>query len=186
MPPNSRIASAAQVRAADPGDAEAIVGLTAAGWRAAYPGIVPDELIRNLPISAWRHDIGTGLRAPVADAFTRLAEVDGAPVGYCYIAAPGREELEGSEVAELVAIYVDSAHWRRGVGRALLESAQGEAGLLDYREMLLWTFEPNASARAFYLALGFADDGGRRPHEASGTPTVRMRRTLDHRFGPSQ
>ncbi len=43
----------------------------------------------------------------MADSFTRIAEIDGAPVGYCFVAAPGREEPKGSRIAELVAIYVD-------------------------------------------------------------------------------
>ena len=31
------------------------------------------------------------------DSFTRIAELEGAPVGYCFVAAPGREEPEGSQ-----------------------------------------------------------------------------------------
>jgi GNAT superfamily N-acetyltransferase len=168
----------AAVRAATERDAEAIVQLTAWGWRAAYPGMVPDRMIENLPFAAWRHDIRSGLRAPVADAFTHLAEVDGTAAGYCYVAAPGRGEPEDSRVAELVAIYVHPERWRSGIGRALAESAMGVAERLGYRQLRLWTFEPNAPARAFYRALGWSDDGARQPHPASGTPLVGMRREL--------
>ena len=166
------------VRPAAVDDAEAIVELTAAGWRSAYPGIVPDELIEDLPIAAWRHDVNTGLRAPVAEAFTRIAELHEEVAGYAYVAAPARGEPEGARVAELVAIYVHSEHWRAGVGRALMESATAEAARLGYEQMVLWTFEANARAQAFYRALGWQQDGAARPHQASGTPTVRMRRSL--------
>jgi GNAT superfamily N-acetyltransferase len=178
MPPNRQAEGEVEVRAAEPDDAEALVQLTAAGWRAAYQGMVPRRMIERLPIAAWRHDIGTGLRAPVADAFTYVAELNGALAGYCYVAAPGREEPEGSRVAELVAIYVEPERWRLGVGRALAESAAGEAARLGYEQIKLWTFESNARARAFYLALGWRLDGERQPHPASGTPLVGMRRTL--------
>ncbi len=73
--------SAAVVRDAVEADTEAIVELTASGWRVAYTGIVPAERIENLPITQWRHDVSSGLRAPVADSFTRVAEIDGEVVG---------------------------------------------------------------------------------------------------------
>ncbi len=166
------------VREGELGDAEAIVQLTAAGWRTAYRGIVEPERIAELPISAWRHDVRTGLRSPVADAFTRIAEIDGQIAGYCYVAAPGRDQPEGSPIAELVAIYVAPERWRQGIGRALMESAAAEARRLGYGELILWTFDDNARAKAFYVALGWSPDGAARPHEASGAPTVRLRRVL--------
>lgn len=166
------------VRAAAQDDAEAIVQLTAAGWRSAYTGMVPDKLIKELPLAAWRHDVSSGLRAPVADAFTRIAELDEEVAGYCYVAAPGRGDPEGSLSAELVAIYVDPERWRAGVGRALAESAIEAAGRAGYEEIVLWTFQPNAPAQAFYRRLGWREDGAIRPHAASGTPTIRMRRLL--------
>jgi len=180
MPPSSggRAKPSSLVRPAEPADAEAIVQLTAAGWRAAYRSMVPEPMIEQLPMAAWRHDVGTGLRSPVADAFTDVAIADGEIAGYCYVAAPGREEPEGSRVAELVAIYVDPERWRHGVGRALAESAASKAARLGYEGMKLWTFEPNAPAQAFYLALGWRPDGARQPHPASGTPLVGMRRVL--------
>ena len=53
-----------RIREAFPIDTEAIVEVTASGWRAAYPGIVPARHLRDLPISTWRHDVRSGLRAP--------------------------------------------------------------------------------------------------------------------------
>ena len=47
-----------RVRPAEPGDAEAMVQLTASGWRTA-----------------------AGLRSPEGDSFTWVADVDGGPVG---------------------------------------------------------------------------------------------------------
>jgi len=66
------------------------------GWRTAYAGILPAERIESLPIAAWHHDVSSGLRAPAADSFTRIAEMDGDVVGYCFVAAPGRDEPAGS------------------------------------------------------------------------------------------
>jgi GNAT superfamily N-acetyltransferase len=167
-----------EIREALPIDTEGIVRLTADGWRAAYPGIVPARNLRTLPITGWRHDIRAGLRAPEADSFTRIAELDGQMAGYCYVAAPGRGEPEGSPVAEVVAIYVAPAMWRRGVGQQLMARAASEAKRLAYEELVVWTFEKNMRALSFYAAEGFELDGERRPHEATGVTTARLRRKL--------
>jgi GNAT superfamily N-acetyltransferase len=167
-----------RVRAATEADAEAIVELTAAGWRAAYPGIVPAERIESLPIAGWRHDVRSGLRSPEGDSFTLIAELDGAVAGYCYVAAPGRENPPDSRVAELVALYVDPDRWRRGVGRILLQSAGDRARRAGYAELTLWSFEQNARALNFYEALGWERTAERRPHRATGAPTIELHRLL--------
>ena len=94
------------------------------------------------------------------------------------MAAPGRDEPEGSQVAEVVALYVDPERWRRGVGGSLVQSAAEEAARAGYRELVLWSFEDNAAALAFYQATGWKRESARRPHEASGAPTVRHRRAI--------
>jgi GNAT superfamily N-acetyltransferase len=166
-----------EVRAAGPDDAEAMVQLTEAGWRRAYPGIVPAEAIEALPIATWRSEITRGLASPEGDSFTLIAEDEREIGGYAFVAAPGRES-EGPGEAELVAIYVDPRRWRRGIGRALLERAVVDAGEAGYAEMTLWSFEQNAQALAFYGALGWERTSQRRPHRSTGVPTVRMRHVL--------
>jgi GNAT superfamily N-acetyltransferase len=163
------------VREAVEDDTESIVELTAEGWRTAYVGIVSSSHLEKLPISAWRHDIRQGLRAPEAQSFTRVAELEGRRAGYCYVAAPGRDEAADSRVAEVVAIYVDPGSWRQGVGRVLMGKALEEAGRRGFEEVTVWSFERNERALAFYLALGLAPDGGRKPHRPTGAPIIRLR-----------
>jgi ribosomal protein S18 acetylase RimI-like enzyme len=160
-------------------DAPAMAHVNAAGWREGYRGIVPDERLDHLPEADWRRQMTAGLEAPRLDAFTRIAELDGEFAGYCFVAAPGREEPDDSRTAELVALYVHERFWRRGVGSALITAAlERLAALGRYEEVFLWTFEQNVRAISFYRAFGFAPDGGRRPFVPIGTPTIRMRRPL--------
>jgi len=168
-----------EVREATVEDTEAIVAVTAAGWRAAYRGIVRPEKLADLPIDGWRHEVGVGLRRPVGDAFTYVAEIDGEFAGYCYVAAPTRETGAGPAVAELGAMYVDPDHWREGVGEALVSAALARLAELPYREIVLWTFEQNERAVAFYEHFGWAKDGAEEIHARSGEPAIRMRRPLD-------
>jgi GNAT superfamily N-acetyltransferase len=166
------------VREAIPEDTEAIVEVNAAGWREGYRDIVSEEKLAQLPIERWRHEIGVGLRRPVADAFTYVAEIDGAFAGYCYVAAPAREPDLGPVVAELVAMYVDPGRWREGAGGALMEAAIERLSGLPYDQAVLWTFKENRRAIAFYERHGWSVDGAEKIHSASGVPAIRMRRPL--------
>ncbi|MHA3976767.1 N-acetyltransferase family protein [Halovulum sp. GXIMD14794] len=72
-------------------------------------------------------------------------------------------------------LYVDQAHWRRGVGSRLLEIAKADAPRLQ-----LWTFQGNDGARQFYAAHEFTEvefTDGRNNEEK--TPDVRLVWTRD-------
>jgi GNAT superfamily N-acetyltransferase len=166
------------VREATPEDAEAIVSVTAEGWHKGYREIIAPEKLASLPIERWRHQVSVGLRRPVDDAFTYVAEIDGEFAGYCYVAAPSREARLGREIAELVAMYVDPGRWSEGVGRALIEAALGRLEDMPYSEAVLWTFKENERAIAFYERHGWRRDGAEEIHPRSGEPTVRMRRAI--------
>ena len=152
--------------------------MTVAGWRAGYRDIVSPERLADLPVERWRHEVGVGLRRPVADAFTYVAEVDGGFAGYCYVAAPSGEADLGPDAAELVAMYVDPDHWRQGAGNALMEAAVQRLTGLPYEEAVLWTFKENDRAIAFYERTGWRPDGAEKIHPRTGEPAVRLRRPV--------
>lgn len=167
-----------EIRAAVPADAEAMAAVNAAGWREGYRGIVPGHYLERLPVSRWLREMRDGLREPRGDSFTRIAEIDRTFAGYCFVAAPGREEPDGSATAELVALYVDPGCWGRGAGRSLLERSVADAAASGYEELILWTFADNERACRLYRSAGFAADGASRPFEPLGIRTLRMRRLL--------
>jgi GNAT superfamily N-acetyltransferase len=149
-----------------------------AGWRAGYRDIVAPDRLADLPIERWRHEVGVGLKRPVGDAFTYIAEIDGSFAGYCYVAAPSREADLGPDAAELVAMYVDPNHWRQGVGNALMLVALERLAGLPYEEAILWTFRENERAIAFYERHGWRPDGAEKIHPRTGEPAVRFRRPV--------
>ena len=166
------------VREAVVADARAMAEVNAAGWRAGYRGLVPDEYVENLPVAQWRREMTVGLQSPRGDSFTRIAELEGSFAGYCFVAAPGREQPDGSRRAELVALYVYPERWGRGVGTALLDAALAETEARGYEAIELWTFEANERALRLYERAGFRPDGSTRPFARTGTPTVRLSRPL--------
>jgi ribosomal protein S18 acetylase RimI-like enzyme len=169
-------AGSVRVREATPDDTDAIVAVNAAGWRAAYRGIVAPERLADLPIPRWRHEVHVGLLRPVEDAFTFVAEIGGQFVGYCYVAAPSREADLAGTVAELAAIYVDPDHWRQGAGSALMGAALERLGELPYEEVVLWTFKENTPAIAFYERHGWRRDGDEKVHPTAQAVAIRFRR----------
>jgi ribosomal protein S18 acetylase RimI-like enzyme len=149
-----------------------------AGWRAGYQDIVAPARLADLPVERWRHEVGVGLKRPVDDAFTYVAEVDGGFAGYCYVAAPSGEADLGPEAAELVAMYVDPGHWRQGVGDALMRAALERLAALPYTVAVLWTFKENRRAIAFYERYGWRPDGAEKIHPRTGEPAARFRRPV--------
>jgi ribosomal protein S18 acetylase RimI-like enzyme len=165
-----------RIRAATPDDLDAIVAVTAAGWRAAYRDIVAPERLAELPVARWRHEVHIGLLRPVEDAFTYVAEIDGRFAGYCFVAAPSREPKLGGNVAELVALYVEPGDWRRGAGSALMRAAMDRLAELPYDEVILWTFKENTPAIDFYEGHGWRREREEKVHPRSQAVAIRLRR----------
>jgi GNAT superfamily N-acetyltransferase len=154
------------IRRATPADAPAIAAVQARTWRHAFADIVDPERMPTVEDQAprWVAHLGAGGEVQVWDQ-------DGRVVGFV-TAGPDREH---AGVGELYAIYVDPPAQGAGVGSALLAAAEESLRDAGHREAILWTFEANGLARAFYERHGWEDDGGRQEHFA---PEVRYRRTL--------
>lgn len=167
-----------RVRRAAPGDAAAVAGIHVRSWQAAYRGLMPDELLDGLSVAEregmWR-EIASG-RAEGHLLF--VAERDGQLVGFCALAAPGRDDDAGDDEAEIGALYVDPESWRSGAGRALIDVALSHLRSAGWREVTLWVLRDNQPALDFYAAHQFRPDGAERLYERSNTTGIRLRRSL--------
>ncbi len=61
--------------------------------------------------------------------------------------------------AELYALYVASAYWSTGAGRALMGRVLEEAQADGYPRIVLWVLEQNVRARRFYERAGLRQRG---------------------------
>lgn len=148
------------LRGAVPDDAYDIVRINAAGWRRAYLGIVPDDVLAAIDVDrrAERY------RQRMADDRTNETQVavDGErAVGYVNFGPYRDGESLDMSVGEIVAIYVDPGSWGTGAGRLLMEAALDRLAGRGYTEVRLWVLEANDGARGFYAHLGFQPDGAR-------------------------
>lgn len=93
---------------------------------------------------------------PIAE--TIIYEIDGDVVGFL--------ALIGNEVG---AVFVDPDHQRKGIGRALMDTARDSRPYLE-----LSVFEENTGGRSFYAAYGF-ELVDRQVDDLTGHPELRLR-----------
>jgi GNAT superfamily N-acetyltransferase len=141
------------IRGARPDDAETIGRIHVETWRAAYRGIVPEGYLAGLSAVARAGEWRELLEYQDRSRFVLVAE--GADGDVCGFAAAGPErEGEPGYAGELYALYLRPSHQRLGLGRALVRGVAAGLAEAGMNSMLLWVFEANADARAFYQKLG--------------------------------
>jgi GNAT superfamily N-acetyltransferase len=137
-----------EVRRYRDGDAAAVLALAdrltigVAPWR--DPGAVRDA------VRSWVRD-AVGGTDPVW-----VAEAGGAVVGFVH--AGERAHFSGERDGYVGELVVAEDVARQGIGRALLAAAERWAAGRGLRRLTLETGAANATARAFYAALGYQEE----------------------------
>ncbi len=167
--------STVELRAAKPGDAEAIAEVNLAAGRAGWAAFIPDAHLAGLELSAerWRER----LAEPASSSAVIVACERGEVIGFASLATAG----EGTGVGEVRALYTHPLVWGRGAGRALLDAALERLRSSGCREAVLWTEERNRRPLRVYERAGWWRDGGRRERDFLGHPIceVRLRISLE-------
>ena len=162
------------VRPARYGDVDDIVAIGVRSWEEGYRGVVPPGL---LPDTA---GLRARIRQRIAERVPSIAVgvLDGDVCGWLTFGA-SRDADAGPSVAEIWALNVDPAAWRKGIGRELVGYALEHLASAPFAEVTLWTFRDTPRSRSFYEAMGFEADGSTQRREASGgTIEVRDRLAL--------
>jgi len=130
------------------------------GWRCAYRGIVPDEILFNVMSVAKRIEKFEVFLRDTEGTWSTSGNFvydDGIVKAFLTI-GPCRDE-DRQDAFELGGIYVDPCLQGQGIGTALALYCEEIAAARGYKDICLWTFEKNAAARTFYEKLGYALDG---------------------------
>jgi GNAT superfamily N-acetyltransferase len=170
------------IRPATREDAPAIARVHILGWQQAYRGQLPDAFLEALDANLERRTANWAAqidRASQSGRRVRVAEQDGSLVGFVGF-GPADGEAEDLKLGEIYAIYLDSAHWGRGIGRSLFRSATQELRGAGFNAAVLWVLETNERARRFYEIAGWNPDGQTRREEREQIvlKEVRYRLTL--------
>ena len=146
-----------------------------AAFRAAIVPLLPDEY-ELPPTELWREGLRQGLASEGVGAL--LAEVETTCVGQV-VFGPVRGADPPLGAGEIRSLFVARAHWRCGVGSALVRAALAELSGLGYRRALLWSLCESEGANAFYERLGFVRDGATQVRRQLGATEVRYARELE-------
>jgi ribosomal protein S18 acetylase RimI-like enzyme len=119
-------------------------------------GVAPwrDPAAVRAAVTQW---VGTSLdMAGAHDRAVLVAVTDGTLVGFVTVSQ--RRHFTGELDAYVGELVVAEEAQRRGVGRALMRAAETWARERGYRRMTLETGAANQTGRAFYAALGYAEE----------------------------
>lgn len=144
-------------RTAGPRDAAALSDLGERTFVATFGHLYqPEDLavfLQSHATEAWERE----LRDP---AFAvRVAEADGAMVGYAKLGPPHLPFEPRGEAAELRQLYVLDAHKGQGVAHALIDWVIDQARARRADHLYLSVFTENHRARRFYEKFGFEAEG---------------------------
>jgi len=167
-----------KVRKATVDDVHELARVNVAAWRRAYRGIVPDEFLDGM--DGARRELGWSrwLALPEPDAvFVATNGANDRVAAYAGVCAvrERRDAHPALPTGELAAIYADPAVWGRGAGHAVHDAAVAALAGYGFRHGVLWVFEDNPLARAFYQRHGWSCDGVRDEFEVGGQRPFEVR-----------
>ena len=162
-----------------PGDASTLARIHTESWRAAFGDIVSPEVIR----AQTAVDRVETLYREVLEGNTGngyLLKVEGEPQCMAWWAAAREETMPG--YAELICIHSLPGRWRTGCGSRLLDTVLRDMAAAGYDRVMLWVFEQNMRARAFYERHGFVPQS--RVKLSWGAPEICCERALRQGLEP--
>jgi GNAT superfamily N-acetyltransferase len=146
-----------QVRDARPGDGRRFEEIRVSGRKAAYVGLLVQQLLDDLEVDDALVAQREGwLADPVPGEVMLVAGVDRGVVGVAFLLPYRGDDL--TDTAELAALYVRPGLRYGGIGSALLTAGFAR---MPQPQQALWTLEGNAAGRRFYERHGFTYDGTR-------------------------
>ncbi|AIN92956.1 GNAT family N-acetyltransferase [Treponema putidum] len=162
------------VRLAELKDISRIAEINIYGWRNAYRGIVDDIfLFCELSVEKSIGRLKKELSSQSGSSAFYVYEDDGDGIIKGMMRTGMCRDDDKPDGFELMAIYVEKAFERSGVGSKLITYFEKEAKKLGMHELYIWVFQENRIARNFYELHGFKPDGKTQVHEALKAPEMR-------------
>lgn len=162
------------IRRAEPGDEEILAHIQTQSWKAAFADILDkNELERCTNIERVKQMYHNVLKREGCNV--AIEYVEDKP--HC-IAAWGKNRCGlGDAVGELICIHSLQNGWRKGYGSAMMQHVLAQLREENYASVILWVFEANTRARAFYEKHGFKLTGQEKL--ANGIVELMYRKNLE-------
>ena len=160
-------------------DAKQVARLQARIWARSYADLLPPEALEPDAVEQRAGRWPAWLEEPGRHGL--VWEQDGRVVAFSLVGA-ARDTDATLGTGELISLYVDPVAQGAGLGRALLEEADGRLRAEGYTEATLWTFTENGLARDMYERRGWVLEpeelSRRHANPTWWAPAVRYRRSL--------
>jgi GNAT superfamily N-acetyltransferase len=166
--------SSVTLRAAIAADLAAMARVKQDAGVAAWPHILPPELISQLPFP---ERFTAAVTNPPARTRALVAEQGGSVVAFA-ITRPSADDDADGEVGELDGIYAAPQVWGQGVGRTLLAAAVEALREEGFSHATLWTAADNHRPRRMYETAGWRLDGTLRHRHLGGAEFDELRYRL--------
>ena len=149
-----------ELRDATPADAYALATVHVASWRAAYRGLMPDEVLAGLSVPEREEIWSDRLTAQEARTSVVVATDARQFVGFA-AAGPPLDPTDRADptLGHLYALYLDPDHWGRGIGTPLHAAALDRLVTHSFTHAGLWVLDGNLRALRFYHRHGWTDTG---------------------------
>jgi GNAT superfamily N-acetyltransferase len=159
-------------------DAPAVSDIRVRSWQAAYAGLVPQDYLDAMSVTA-----DTARRRQLFTAADRVAdnlvaESGEQLVGWASV-GPCRDADVPLSAGEVWAMYAPPEQWGRGVGRALMTAALDRLRSQRRQPVYLKVLVGNDRARRFYERAGFRIDRLVEPFEVGGAALPEVRYIRD-------
>ena len=149
-----------RIRKVTYGDEKALAYVQTESWKAAFKGLIPDEvLVRSTDLNKATAMYQRLLDMGKGNGY--ILEIDGKPHCIAWWDAARDEDMQGA--AELICIHSLKENWGRGYGHLMMERILEDVQQAGYSQIMLWVFEKNTRAIGFYKAHGFVATGRKQP-----------------------
>lgn len=155
-------ASDAFVRLARTGDATAMGAVQARCWRAAYSGLIPDDVLDSLSAERLAPHWHAAVSNPPSASYAVLVACAGSAVVGFAAFSPSADRDAGPDDGEIVALEVDPAHQRAGHGSRLLAACADLLRKSGFEAMRIWCPASDDARRALLVSAGLRPDGANR------------------------
>ncbi|QYN35313.1 GNAT family N-acetyltransferase [Pseudonocardia sp. DSM 110487] len=166
-----------ELREATPADAHAIANVLVRSWRAAYRGLLPDDVLAGLSLPDRERFWSEALTARRPNTRVVVATSAGAVVGFAATGPPlVPADRADPTIGDLYALYLDPDVWGRGIGTQLHTAALDRLRSCGFTHAGLWVLDTNERALRFYDRHGWAETGRSQLDRGPGGTELHERR----------
>ncbi|KQY63884.1 MULTISPECIES: GNAT family N-acetyltransferase [unclassified Nocardioides] len=169
------------VRVAWADDAPGIAGVQVRGWRTAYDGVLPADVLDAFTpdevAAAWRESLG---RPKDARNRVLVALERNRITGFAVVSPAGDPDCDPIADGEVAEFVVDPDELGKGHGSRLIQACADTLRADRFQRAVSWVNATDDAHRAFFESAGWAPDTAHRELDLHGDGSVTVKQVRLH------